>query len=108
MLINPSPSPACGRRWREASDEGASAASRSCSSPCRPEQSQKQRFAALARPHPPPAFAGAGSPGTFSRRREKGWVGSLRTEEHTSELQSLMRISYAAFCLKKKTQKQLV
>src|SRR3546814_5157242 len=27
-----------------------------------------------------------------------------RSEEHTSELQSLMRISYAAFCLKKKTQ----
>src|SRR3546814_4033963 len=26
----------------------------------------------------------------------------MRTEEHTSELQSLMRISYAAFCLKKK------
>src|SRR3546814_4554800 len=26
-----------------------------------------------------------------------------RSEEHTSELQSLMRISYAAFCLKKKT-----
>src|SRR3546814_8573683 len=32
----------------------------------------------------------------------------LRSEEHTSELQSLMRISYAVFCLKKKTQhKQL-
>src|SRR3546814_9029334 len=32
-------------------------------------------------------------------------VGSafLRSEEHTSELQSLMRISYAVFCLKKKT-----
>src|SRR3546814_1838974 len=29
-----------------------------------------------------------------------------RSEEHTSELQSLMRISYAVFCLKKKTQKQ--
>src|SRR3546814_118733 len=29
-----------------------------------------------------------------------GW--SLRSEEHTSELQSLMRISYAVFCLKKK------
>src|SRR3546814_5300567 len=28
-----------------------------------------------------------------------------RTEEHTSELQSLMRISYAVFCLKKKTNK---
>src|SRR3546814_8429709 len=28
-----------------------------------------------------------------------------RSEEHTSELQSLMRISYAVFCLKKKTMK---
>src|SRR3546814_5534812 len=28
-----------------------------------------------------------------------------RSEEHTSELQSLMRISYAVFCLKKKNQK---
>src|SRR3546814_4119621 len=30
----------------------------------------------------------------------------VRSEEHTSELQSLMRISYAVFCLKKKTNKQ--
>src|SRR3546814_2216127 len=30
--------------------------------------------------------------------------GMLRSEEHTSELQSLMRISYAVFCLKKKKQ----
>src|SRR3546814_5612334 len=30
-------------------------------------------------------------------------LASLRSEEHTSELQSLMRISYAGFCLKKKT-----
>src|SRR3546814_10166474 len=30
---------------------------------------------------------------------------SMRSEEHTSELQSLMRISYAVFCLKKKTKK---
>src|SRR3546814_6965556 len=29
--------------------------------------------------------------------------GNRRSEEHTSELQSLMRISYAVFCLKKKT-----
>src|SRR3546814_9573183 len=29
--------------------------------------------------------------------------GAVRSEEHTSELQSLMRISYAVFCLKKKT-----
>src|SRR3546814_7791294 len=31
-----------------------------------------------------------------------------RSEEHTSELQSLMRISYAVFCLKKKTTKQVL
>src|SRR3546814_9921491 len=31
---------------------------------------------------------------------------SYRSEEHTSELQSLMRISYAVFCLKKKTSIQ--
>src|SRR3546814_2532667 len=31
--------------------------------------------------------------------------GANRSEEHTSELQSLMRISYAVFCLKKKKQK---
>src|SRR3546814_3959391 len=30
------------------------------------------------------------------------WVAAKRSEEHTSELQSLMRISYAVFCLKKK------
>src|SRR3546814_9486853 len=30
----------------------------------------------------------------------------LRSEEHTSELQSLMRISYAVFCLKKKTNRK--
>src|SRR3546814_9429893 len=32
--------------------------------------------------------------------------GPSRSEEHTSELQSLMRISYAVFCLKKKTTKE--
>src|SRR3546814_2642777 len=34
---------------------------------------------------------------------EAGRPGPWRSEEHTSELQSLMRISYAVFCLKKKT-----
>src|SRR3546814_10020632 len=33
-------------------------------------------------------------------------VWSYRSEEHTSELQSLMRISYAVFCLKKKKKKE--
>src|SRR3546814_9309983 len=36
-------------------------------------------------------------------RSDQGVGTSLRSEEHTSELQSLMRISYAVFCLKKKT-----
>src|SRR3546814_9404964 len=52
------------------------------------------------------------------RRADPGWPGEemwvwlrlkLRSEEHTSELQSLMRISYAVFCLKTKqipTQRQ--
>src|SRR3546814_2859231 len=32
------------------------------------------------------------------------FLGGIRSEEHTSELQSLLRISYAVFCLKTKTQ----
>src|SRR3546814_8265917 len=36
------------------------------------------------------------------RRRAVGQVGPGRSEEHTYELQSLMRISYAVLCLKKK------
>src|SRR3546814_3574844 len=48
--------------------------------------------------------------------RRRSWIASRgstacarrgRSEEHTSELQSLMRISYAVFCLKKKKPKQL-
>src|SRR3546814_8947630 len=34
------------------------------------------------------------------------WRTKIRSEEHTSELQSLMRISYAVFCLKKKKKKK--
>src|SRR3546814_7623281 len=33
---------------------------------------------------------------------------AVRSEEHTSELQSLMRISYAVFCLKKKKKKMII
>src|SRR3546814_8983013 len=44
-------------------------------------------------------FAECGEP-------EVGYVGTLRrSEEHTSELQSLMRISYAVLCLKKKQRR---
>src|SRR3546814_2325863 len=39
--------------------------------------------------------------------RATKWPGSVaRSEEHTSELQSLMRISYAVFCLKKKKKEK--
>src|SRR3546814_7531349 len=40
-----------------------------------------------------------------SRNRKRKLVDMQRSEEHTSELQSLMRRSYAVFCLKKKKQK---
>src|SRR3546814_6049999 len=40
--------------------------------------------------------------GTRKQRGEQAVL--VRSEEHTSELQSLMRISYAVFCLKKKKQ----
>src|SRR3546814_5929365 len=43
----------------------------------------------------------------FKRIRSPGfWSIFKRSEEHTSELQSLMRISYAVFCLKKKKKPQ--
>src|SRR3546814_12440327 len=52
-------------------------------------------------------FAAAGLPchaaGAAGRRPEGGRQ-QPRSEEHTSELQSLMRISYAVFCLKKKKE----
>src|SRR3546814_6013117 len=41
----------------------------------------------------------------YEGARQNGAIGG-RSEEHTSELQSLMRISYAVFCLKKQKQQQ--
>src|SRR3546814_1439786 len=41
----------------------------------------------------------------LQRDAAEGWAVFQRSEEHTSELQSLMRISYAVFCLKKKKNK---
>src|SRR3546814_993878 len=64
----------------------------------------RRRFGALARRFRAGGLAtqGAGPAavrraGAADRQRER------RSEEHTSELQSLMRISYAVFCLKTKT-----
>src|SRR3546814_4039208 len=49
-------------------------------------------------------YAGDGTACPGSGQAEERLCG--RSEEHTSELQSLMRISYAVFCLKKKTHKR--
>src|SRR3546814_2323823 len=72
---------------------------------------------AEARPGEAPAAAGAAVPvagqghrlrrrvrPVAAARRAAGAAGG-RSEEHTSELQSLMRISYAVFCLTKKTER---
>src|SRR3546814_10843711 len=53
-------------------------------------------------------FAGAGARccplfKIWIKPARPGSIASARSEEHTSELQSLMRISYAVFCSKKKT-----
>src|SRR3546814_2561894 len=45
--------------------------------------------------------------GKLSRGQESAGSAWSRSEEHTSELQSLMRISYAVFCLKKKNTNRI-
>src|SRR3546814_1090655 len=52
------------------------------------------------------AFLGRRAPDLGPRPRAQALGDLGRSEEHTSELQSLMRISYAVFCLKKKKQKK--
>src|SRR3546814_10552631 len=70
----------------------------------------------VAQAHRPAAAHAQDQPGHIVAPGEEGAGGDLdhavradalaglRSEEHTSELQSLMRISYAVFCLKKKKQ----
>src|SRR3546814_6977866 len=66
----------------------------------RERKHRRRRRGHRARPPAPPRDRG-------DRRRYRG-AGFQRSEEHTSELQSLMRISYAVFCLKKKKNKTKV
>src|SRR3546814_6117939 len=54
-----------------------------------------------AAPNPPPSSACRAAPRSSAQLHQA--VSFRRSEEHTSELQSLMRISYAVFCLKKTT-----
>src|SRR3546814_17567898 len=55
---------------------------------------------------PVPRACGLGAFGAWHqpRRGQRHRREQIRSEEHTSELQSLMRISYAVFCLKKKNE----
>src|SRR3546814_10266397 len=79
-------------------------------SPCRPPESHHRMQAwrcSCCRPGAAPTLIvtlglRAEGPGLLGRgARHLPWS-PARSEEHTSELQSLMRISYAVFCLKKK------
>src|SRR3546814_1632507 len=63
--------------------------------------------AAKPRSSSPPrstSLSGESPSSSTSMSRSSSPTKSARSEEHTSELQSLMRISYAVFCLKKKTK----
>src|SRR3546814_1594785 len=62
----------------------------------------------LVRPHLDPRLRTGGRKSKIAGRGENGpGAGrACRSEEHTSELQSLMRISYAVFCLKKQKRPQ--
>src|SRR3546814_6463043 len=90
-------SPACGRGRRAAPGEGPASCLGLHVDP--------------THPHPNP-FSASGRGATRSRRAVCHFAPHIRrahseltprSEEHTSELQSLMRISYAVFCLQKKT-----
>src|SRR3546814_3731725 len=75
-----------------------------CSAQSRPPQPRYAWFCAISfgwwisRWSMPPVWISKGMPSSASPITEH----SRRSEEHTSELQSLMRISYAVLCLKKK------
>src|SRR3546814_4379064 len=58
--------------------------------------------AATADAADPPMPAASGTPLSIESRTPNETFAASRSEEHTSELQSLMRISYAVFCLKQK------
>src|SRR3546814_947592 len=89
-------------RSTQAFDQGA----RQCLAKCSPGPAQhagrSTRARGSASQNAPPALRS-----TQGVRPGREAVPRKRSEEHTSELQSLMRISYAVFCLKKKRTKQI-
>src|SRR3546814_10545306 len=67
-------------------------------SPARPATSRRSEISAAGAAHDSPRRSS----------RMKTWPSRMRSEEHTYELQSLMRNSYADFCLKKKQEHQIL
>src|SRR3546814_4445749 len=62
-----------------------------------------------AQQHPGRAHGAAAGPGhRMVHQSTLLWIGLHRSEEHTSELQSLMSISYAGFCLQKKNATHMI
>src|SRR3546814_5177911 len=92
------------RLWRDARADEPADLSGLCANPHRHRDGHRDIGAARGRidglaARGRSALAGRSRPGPVAARPD-------RSEEHTSELQSLMRISYAVFCLKKKTYQQ--
>src|SRR3546814_11594585 len=79
---------------------------RSSASPMR--SSSQARSATQSAPSMSRGVSVADSSARRSRIDAQREVIGARSEEHTSELQSLMRISYAVFCLKKKTNNNTI
>src|SRR3546814_6958866 len=88
------------RRWPLSADGGCAACDRNA------RQAQRPPLPARRRRHPVRAAPDAHLLHWWQLPPARAILGAaLGSEEHTSELQSLMRISYAVFCLQKKTYK---
>src|SRR3546814_9202973 len=86
---------------------GANLASRTCANSSLPLTSMPTVNPCPYNAQRPSSFPKNQPPGKPVERHAGRTLPDLaRSEEHTSELQSLMRISYAVFCLKKKKKKQ--
>src|SRR3546814_2380525 len=80
---------------------GAAAGWLPCRAPADRDQPAVDRIGRRLQPRDPDRGGAADRPGPVAGGGVRAPV-RRRSEEHTSELQSLMRISYAVFCLKKK------
>src|SRR3546814_6649084 len=92
--------------WAAASRQGSILGAKTCGATSRNCAGNRRRRSTITHvASPMPAEAGRSTRAIISRGLRRSRPPSptgRRSEEHTSELQSLMRISYAVFCLKKK------